>query len=155
VLQCGPPDLAFKRPALVCVAQLLETRNIFSGKVVSKEETFTQVETPCFRAGFTGGRGPRGRRHDGDLCPPAHLILLRRDRPRASRLGTTFDVEIMEEDPTGNNHRLSLRVVGAASAAECIIEIDVSAHPYEVMGVATHRDWRVAPRLEETIAIPT
>jgi molybdate transport system ATP-binding protein len=155
VLQYGPRDLVFKRPASVRVAQLLETRNIFPGTVVSKNEMFTEVETPWFRA---------RARAEGDLAPgaraavcvrPEHVILLRRDRPHANQLETTLDVEIVEEEATGNNHRLFVRVVGAASAADCIIEVDVSAHPYEVMGVATHRDWRVALTLEETVAIPT
>jgi hypothetical protein len=47
-----------------------------------------------------------------------------------------------------------LRVRGEDGPADCIIEADVSAHPYEVMGVAERRDWRVALTLEQTVAIP-
>lgn len=154
VLQCGTRSEVFRRPASVRVAQLLEARNIFEGTVVQKNEAFTEVETPWFRA---------RARAEGDLAPgtraalsvrPEHVILLRRDRPHANQVETTLDVELVDEEATGNNHRLYLRVVGEDGPADCIIEADLSAHPYEVMGVANHRDWRVALTLDQTVAIP-
>jgi molybdate transport system ATP-binding protein len=153
VLQCGPRDEVFRNPASVRVAQLLEARNIFQGRVVSKTEAYTEIETPWFRV---------RARAEGDLGPhaeaavsvrPEHVILLRRDRPHTNQLDTTLDVELVDEVATGNNHRLYLKVVAAAND-ECIIEADVPAHPYQVMGVATRREWRVALTLEETVAIP-
>ena len=35
-----------------------------------------------------------------------------------------------------------------------LIEGDVPAHPYAVMGVASKRQWRISLSLEETVAIP-
>jgi hypothetical protein len=32
--------------------------------------------------------------------------------------------------------------------------VDVPAHPYQVMGIAMQREWRVALTLSETVAIP-
>jgi molybdate transport system ATP-binding protein len=154
VLQCGPRAEVFRSPASVRVAQLLEARNIFEGRIVQKNEAFTEVETPWFRA---------RARAEGDLAPgsraalsvrPEHVILLRRDRPHANQVETTLDVELVDEEATGMNHRLYLRVIGEDGPADCIIEADLSAHPYEVMGVAGHRDWRVALTLEQTVAIP-
>src|SRR5690606_7117839 len=154
VLQCGPREEVFRRPASVRVAQLLEARNIFEGRVVQKNEAFTEVETPWFRA---------RARAEGNLAPgsraavsvrPEHVILLRPDRPHANQLETVLDVELTDEEATGNNHRLYLRVVGEDGPTDCIIEADLSAHPYEVMGVATRRRWRVAFTLEQTVAIP-
>ena len=154
VLQSGPRDEVFRSPASVRVAQLLEARNIFEGRVVSKNEAFTEIETPWFRA---------RARAEGVLAPgaaaavsvrPEHVILLRRDRPHANELETVLDVELVDEEATGNNHRLFLRVVNAGAPADCIIEADVSAHPYEVMGVAGRRDWRVALTIAQTVAIP-
>jgi molybdate transport system ATP-binding protein len=150
VLQCGPRDEVFRTPATVRVAQLLDARNLFEGRVVSKTEAFTEIETPWFRA---------KARAEGDLAPgaraalcvrPEHVILLRRDRPHTNQLDTTLDVELIDELATGNNHRLYLKVAGAE---ECIIEADVSAHPYQVMGVASRREWRVALTLDQTVAI--
>jgi hypothetical protein len=37
---------------------------------------------------------------------------------------------------------------------ECQIEADVSAHPYEVLGIGARPDWQVALTLEKTVAIP-
>jgi molybdate transport system ATP-binding protein len=154
VLQCGPRAEVFRNPASVRVAQLLEARNIFQGRVVSKTEAYTEIETSWFRV---------RARAEGDLAPharaavsvrPEHVILLRPDRPHTNQMETTLDVELIDEVATGNNHRLYLRVAGAVNDEECIIEADVSAHPYQVMGVATRRDWRVALTLEETVAIP-
>ncbi len=151
VLQCGPRDEVFRNPASVRVAQLLEARNLFEGRVVSKTEAITEIETPWFR-----GRA----RAEGDLAPgaraalcvrPEHVILLRRDRPHTNQLDTTLDVELIDELATGNNHRLYLKVAGTE---DCIIEADVSAHPYQVMGVASRREWRVALTLDQTVAIP-
>ena len=154
VLQCGPRAEVFRRPASVRVAQLLEARNIFEGRVVQKNEAFTEVETPWFRA---------RARAEGELAPgslaalsvrPEHVILLRRDRPHANLVETTLDVELIDEEATGMNHRLYLRVIGENGPTECIIEADLSAHPYEVMGVAGRQDWRVALTLDQTVAIP-
>ena len=153
VLQCGPRAEVFRRPASVRVAQLLETRNIFEGHVVQKNEAFTEVETPWFRA---------RARAEGDLAPgsqaalavrPEHVILLRRDRPHANQVETTLDVELIDEEATGTNHRLFLRVIGEHGPTDCVIEADLSAHPYEVMGVANSQDWRVALTLDQTVAI--
>jgi hypothetical protein len=135
----------------VRAAQLLEARNIFEGRVVSKTEAFTEIETPWFRgrARAEGQLAPGAR---AALCVrPEHVILLRRDRPHTNLMETTLDVELVDELATGNNHRLYLKVAGSA---DCIIEADVSAHPYQVMGVATRRDWRVALTLDQTVAIP-
>jgi ABC-type sulfate/molybdate transport systems ATPase subunit len=154
VLQYGPRDEVFRSPASVRVAQLLEARNIFEGRVVSKNEAFTEIETPWFRV---------RARAEGVLAPgaaaavsvrPEHVILLRRDRPHSNLVETVLDVELVDEEATGNNHRLFLRAVNANGPTECVIEADVSAHPYEVMGVAERREWRVALTLAQTVAIP-
>jgi ABC-type sulfate/molybdate transport systems ATPase subunit len=154
VLQFGSRAEVFGRPASVRVAQLLDARNIFEGEVVAKTESYTEIETPWFTA---------RARPEGTLPPharaalsvrPEHVILLRRDRPHEDPLDTVLDVVLEDEVATGNNHRLYLRVVKDGQPTECILEADVSAHPYQVMGVATRRDWRVAIALEEAVAIP-
>jgi ABC-type sulfate/molybdate transport systems ATPase subunit len=153
VLQCGPRAEVFRDPASVRVAHLLEARNIFEGRVVSKTEAYTEIETPWFsvRTRAEGRLAPQARA--AACVRPEHVILLRPDRPHTNQLDTTLDVELVDEVPTGNNHRLYLRVAQAGDS-QCIIEADVPAHPYQVMGVASRRDWRVALTLEETVAIP-
>jgi molybdate transport system ATP-binding protein len=155
VLQYGPRQTVFDAPASVRVAHLLDARNVFEGCVVAKHEAFTEIETPWFR----GRARPEGVLAPGSVAAlcirPEHVILLRRDRPHANPLDTTLDVEIEEEVASANYHRLYLRVVKPDGPSDCLIEADVPAHPYEVMGVATRRDWRVALTLERTVAIPS
>jgi ABC-type sulfate/molybdate transport systems ATPase subunit len=154
VLQVGSREEVFSQPQSVRVAQLLDARNIFEGVVVSKTEAFTEVETPWFRARARaeGSLAPEAK---ASLCVrPEHVILLRPDRGHAEPLDTVLDVELEDELATGNNHRLYLRVLRDGQPTDCLLEADLSAHPYQVMGVASERRWRVALSLEHTVAIP-
>ena len=153
VLQSGPRAEVFRDPASVRVAELLDARNIFEGRVVSKTEAYTEVETPWFRVKARSESKLALNARAAVSVRPEHVILLRRDRPHTNQLDTTLDVELIDEVPTGNNHRLYLKVIGSDNDL-CVIEADVPAHPYQVMGVATRRDWRVALTLDETVAIP-
>ncbi|HLF71553.1 MAG TPA: ATP-binding cassette domain-containing protein, partial [Dehalococcoidia bacterium] len=154
VLQYGPRDDVFRQPASVRVAQLLDARNVFEGAVVSRTEAYVEIETPHLRARAR----PNEALQPGDaaaLCiRPEHVIVLRRDRPHANELDTTLDVELEDDVATGNNHRLYLRVLKDGAPTDCVIEADVSTHPYQVMGIGERRDWRVALTLAETVAIP-
>jgi len=154
VLQFGSRQEVFGQPKNVRVAQLLDARNIFEGTVIAKTEAFTEIETPWFRA---------RARAEGDLSPnsraalsirPEHVILLRHGRPHAELVDTVLDVELEEEVATGNNHRLYLRVLRDGMPTECVIEADLSAHPFQVMGVATEKRWQVALTLDQAVAIP-
>lgn len=154
VLQCGPRVEVFADPASVRVAELLEARNVIPGRVVAATDAFIEVETPWFRAKAR----PSARLRPGDraaICiRPEHVIILRRDRPHANPLDTTLDVELVDELSSGNSHRLYLRVTDADRAEACVLEADISAHPYEVMGIAAQREWRAALTLEHCVAIP-
>jgi molybdate transport system ATP-binding protein len=50
VLQYGTRDEVFRQPVSARAAQLLDARNIIEGRVVAKTESFTELETPWFRA---------------------------------------------------------------------------------------------------------
>ncbi len=153
VLQFGPRSDVFSRPASVRVAELLDSRNIFQGTVVSKNEDFVEVETPWFR-GRARADSDVNLGDEAALCVrPENVIIMRHGRP-LENLDTILDVQIDEAVATGNNHRLYTRLTGRPGLPECQIEIDVSAHPYEVMGIAARPDWRVAFSMEKTVAIP-
>jgi hypothetical protein len=49
-----------------------------------------------------------------------------------------------------------MRVTGdeAATTGPLIVESDVPAHPYEVLGVAGRREWRVALLAEHMSLVP-
>ena len=153
VLQSGTREQVFRTPASVRVAQLLDARNIFEGRIVAQTEAFTEVEMPWFRARARVESALRVGEPAAVSIRPEHVILLRSDRVHANALETVLDVEIEDELATGNNHRLFLRVLNADGPTDCVIEADVPAHPYQVMGVAQSRHWRVALTLDETVAI--
>jgi molybdate transport system ATP-binding protein len=150
VLQFGPRQEVFAAPASVRAAELLEARNIIPGVVAEAAREFVTVETPCFRARTRPSDGVRPGDRVAVCVRPEHVIILRRDRPHANELDTTLDVEIIDEVASGNTHRVYFR----AGEPDCVIEADISAHPYEVMGIASQRQWRVALTLEHTVAIP-
>jgi hypothetical protein len=57
---------------------------------------------------------------------------------------TVVDVEIIDEVSTGSNHRLFMRTASPSATDEpYVFEVDVPAHPYEVLGIASRRDWRI------------
>jgi molybdate transport system ATP-binding protein len=154
VLQTGSRDAVFRSPASVRVAQLLDARNIIAGTVVAKTEAFTEIETPWFRA-RTRAEGTLAPNAAAAVCVrPEHVILLRPARGQAERVDTVLDVVLEDEVATGNNHRLYLRVLKDGEPTDCVLESDLSAHPYEVMGVASEKRWQVALSLEQTVAIP-
>ena len=69
------------------------------------------------------------------------IILERPDRPSAER-ENRFQVTIIDEAAFGFSHTLVVRVDDAASGAPTL-EIDVPAHPYQVLNVPARRDWRI------------
>jgi ABC-type Fe3+/spermidine/putrescine transport system ATPase subunit len=150
VLQYGARSHVFSSPASVRVAELLDARNIFAGQVADVTEEFLLVET----GGFKARARPNAALRVGDkaaLCiRPEHVIMLRRDRPHANDMDTTLDVELVDEVASGNSHRLFLKLAGR----DRVLEADISAHPYEVMGIARQREWRVALTLDHAVAIP-
>jgi len=150
VLQLGDRREVFSSPASVRVAELLDTRNILPGRVLESSEAFLVIETEHFLARARAD----ARYKPGDavaLCiRPEHVIILRRDRPHASSLDTTLDVELVDEVASGNSHRIYLKAAGT----DCLLEADISAHPYDVMGIGKQREWRVALTLEYAIAVP-
>jgi molybdate transport system ATP-binding protein len=154
VLQCGPRDEVFQEPATIRVAELLEARNVLPGRVLGLHEQFLEIETPW----FVGRARPSPHVQAGDRAAlsvrPEHVILLRRDRPHSESLDTVLDVELIDETPAGNMHRLYLKLDNGHQGEPCVLEADISAHPYQVMGVANQRLWRVALTLENSVAIP-
>jgi molybdate transport system ATP-binding protein len=150
VLQFGDRAAVFDAPASVRVAELLDARNIIPGRVLDVTEAFVLVDTASFQARARAAPALRAGDAVAVCVRPEHVILLRRDRPHANQLDTTLDVELVDEVASGNSHRLFLKVAGAQQ----VIEAEISAHPYEVMGVGSQREWRIALSLEHTVAIP-
>ena len=134
VLQVGPTAEVFARPTCQRAAELTATRNVLPGRVV--DATTVQLGPELFET----------PRHD--LAPgtavhvcirPEHVLLVRPgSEPHVAERTNVIRATIEREVASGAFHTLYLRAGGL------LLEADVPAHPYEVMGVARSREWDVS-----------
>ena len=136
VLQAGAPNDVFSRPRSRRVAELLGVRNLYRGRVVATAPDSVEVEIGPLRwraasweVGLVVGDAV-------DVAVRSERVVLRRgDRPAVNGLDATIEAE----EAYGANHLLHLRPQMGGPT----IEVDMPARPYEVLGVATKKDWLV------------
>ena len=138
VLQVGDRPHVLQRPRSARVARLLGIANVLDGNVIGSENGIA-VHTPV---------GPLKTAQTGIPEGPVHVairadqvILTRPDR-RDDR-PNILDIHITDEADFGHSRTLYARVANAAIPDDPTIEIQIAPHPYQVMGVATRRRWRV------------
>ncbi len=136
VLQVGDRPRVLQRPRSARVARLLGIANVLDGNVIGSENG-VEVHTPIgplqtARTGIAKGSVHVAIRAD-------QVILTRPDR-RDDR-PNILDIHITDEADFGHSRTLYARVANAPTAP--ILEIHIAPHPYQVMGVATRRRWRV------------
>jgi molybdate transport system ATP-binding protein len=145
VLQHGPRRDVLRRPRTRRVAELIEVRNIIPGTIDAYVEGVAVVRTPWFTARVGGPDAPvRGNVY---VCiRPEHIIVERWDRPSRTDVNAMVDVEIVEEVELGNTHRLFMRAMplDREFGEPFVFEVDMPAHPYEVLGIGSRPDWRIA-----------
>jgi ABC-type Fe3+/spermidine/putrescine transport system ATPase subunit len=155
VLQHGPQHEVFRHPASRRVAELIEVRNIIPGTVEAYVEGVAVVRTPWFTARVRDPQAPvRGSVY---VCiRPEHIIVERGDRPSRNADNAEIDTEIIEEVGMGNTHRLFMRALPLDGdvGEPCVFEVDMPAHPYEVLGITTKREWRIALTAENVALVP-
>jgi molybdate transport system ATP-binding protein len=155
VLQQGPRDDVFRHPATRRVAELIEARNIVRGRVEAYAEGVAIVRTPWFTA----------RLHDADvpvrgdvyaIIRPEHILVLREGREARDSGDAVIDAEIIEEVAMGNTHRLFMRAlpIDTELGEPFVFEVDVPAHPYEVLGIPSKRDWQIVLTSEHMTVVP-
>jgi molybdate transport system ATP-binding protein len=155
VLQQGTRQEIFRRPASRRVAELIETRNIIPGTIGAYSEGVAVVQTPFFTARVRDPEAPV--RGDVYLCiRPEHILVLREGHDAREASDVVLDAEIVDESATANSHRLYMNVgsTGDGVTEPCVLEVDVPSHPYEVMGVASKRSWRIALMSEHIALVP-
>ena len=143
VLQQGPRADVLSRPASRRVAELTEVRNIIPGQVDAYVEGVAVVRTPWFTARIRDPDAPI--RGNVSICiRPENILLVREGREASYANDPVVAAEVIEDVPMGNTHRLYMRVEPRDSGEPLLLEVDVPAHPYEVIGVATKRRWNIA-----------
>jgi molybdate transport system ATP-binding protein len=154
VLQQGPREEVFRRPASRRVAELTEGRNIVPGIIRAYADGVAVVETPWFTARVRDDAGI----FRGDVCVcirPEHIIVLKEGRDPQDYADTVIETEIMDEVATGSSHRLFMRTTAPDRIVEpFVFEVDVPAHPYAVLGIASSRNWRVVLSAEWMSLVP-
>ncbi len=155
VLQHGPPRDVFRKPSSHRVAELLETRNVIPGMIVAYAEGVVVVQTPWFTARVRDPEAPV--RGDVYVCiRPEHIIILRDGRDAHGGDDVVLDATIVEDVSMGNTHRLYMRAdgIGGETSTSHIFEVDMPAHPYEVLGIETRAEWRIALTAEHLSLVP-
>ena len=144
VLQVGARDEVFSRPASARVAQLTEVRNIWPGRVVAADAAGITVDTGRFAVRAMGRAWPAGAEvHVG--IRPERVIVLRPGRVAADEArDTILTAAIVDEVAHGAAYTLYFRLPGDAPPRGYDIEVDLPAHPYEVLGVGQCRTWALA-----------
>jgi hypothetical protein len=136
------------------VGELTEVRNIVPGVIRAYADGVAVVETPWFIARVPDDAGI----FRGDVCVcirPEHIIVLKGDRDSQDYTDTVVETEIVDEVATGSSHRLFMRTMAPDSIAEpFVFEVDVAAHPYAVLGIASSRNWRVVLSAEWMSLVP-
>ena len=140
VLQAGPRDEVFHRPATARAAELLGVQNIVPGRIVGGDRDHVHVATALGMIAAQAESRP-ATDHVQLAIRAEQIILERPDRASTDR-ENRFRVTIIEEAAFGFSHTLVARVDAAAPPAPNL-EIDVPAHPYQVLDVPARRDWRI------------
>jgi molybdate transport system ATP-binding protein len=144
VLQVGPTAAVFDRSANRRVAELTATRNILVGRVVSVGDEGTRVRVGPYEIEAHPSDLPPNARVD--VCiRPEHVLLVRSSKaPHVGPRSNVFEGEIVREVAYGTHLTLYFRLDRRIRDGEYDLEIDVPAHPYEVMEVAQQRRWSIS-----------
>jgi ABC-type Fe3+/spermidine/putrescine transport system ATPase subunit len=135
ILQVGPREEVFRRPASRRVAELTGVANIWDGVVtqVSPDAITVDVEGASLRAA-AGDRAfaPGERVH---AMVRAERVNLRRDMQAASGPRNLVPATIVAEFAYGSTHVLHLQPEGAGPR----MEVEIAARPYEVLDIDSRK----------------
>jgi molybdate transport system ATP-binding protein len=153
VLQVGSRDEVFNQPASARVARLTEVQNIWRGRVVGAEDGVA-VDLGRFELRAASGRFRPG--DDVDCCIRPERVLLVRPERLETHAGqdSMLLAEIVDESAHGASHTLFFRVAGTPASDGYDVEVDIAAHPYEVLGVAAQRTWALTFPREAVHVMP-
>jgi molybdate transport system ATP-binding protein len=131
VLQLASREAIFREPGTRRVAELTGVRNLFEGTIES---------------GSVLVEGLSLRLHDGaavngvvDVGIRSERCNLRRFDPDQELPPNCFVANVVEDLAFGNTHTLRLEPEGAGP----MVEVEVAARPYEILGVTSRRRWVV------------
>ncbi len=149
VLQFGPRDDVFRRPRSGRVARLVGFTNIWKGSVTAVNADRVDLDV----AGLAiWARPPVAQLSRGDAVEVmirAERVNLRREH--ADPAGTNlFPGRSVEHFAYGNTHQLRFEPEGAGP----VVNVEIAARPYEVLGVADRAAWLIELPPEDLHVVP-
>ncbi len=155
ILQTGQLTDAFDRPNSRRVAELTAVRNILPGTVIARSGDSLNVRVGT--ANLTAPDQPFAIGTAVDVCiRPEQILLVRSGRePHFGPRTNTMDGEIVREVAQGAFHTLYVRLDQRLRDGDFDLEIDVPAHPYEVMDVAQQRRWQISLKQSALHVVPS
>ena len=139
LLQFGTRDDVFRRPASRRVAELTGVTNLWSGRVVGSEglQLRIVVEGAIFAAPWSSHAPAPAPGAEVDLVVRAERINIRRDYFDQIPGRNVMQAEIIEEYAYGASHTLRFRPIVAGP----VLEVEIAARPYEVLGIAARKSF--------------
>ncbi len=139
VLQFGPREDVFRRPSSRRVAELTGVANISRGTVRETDASIITVDVAgmALVCGAAPGLPAPAAGSSVDVSIRAERVNLRRFRGGGIPGTNTLKARIVEEYAYGSTHTLKFEPVAAGPA----LEVEIAARPYEVLGVASQREW--------------
>lgn len=153
VLQQGPKDDVYYRPATVSVAQLVGFRNILDGKV---EKVAADELTVAWNGGLLRALRPQMGLAPGDhvrICIRSTQLMIRRpedatfpDRPNLMR------GDVVEEAIIAETRRLWVRLAGSSRRWD--LEIDLPEYTYYRLGLDENKEIEMYVRPDRVHVLP-
>lgn len=145
VLQAGPPDDPFLRPASRAVAELMGFRNLFRGRVIALGPDSVEVDVLGRRWRCASWGSPPAVGDEVDVGIRAERVALRRASETALVATNVVYGRLVQDDAYGLNHLLRFAAEGDPPLE---VQVDLPSRPYRVLGVPERDRWtlELAPR---------
>ncbi|MGH2632950.1 MAG: ABC transporter ATP-binding protein [Tepidiformaceae bacterium] len=138
LLQFGPRNEVFRRPASRRVAELTGVTNLWRGRVVASEGANVRVLVDgLVLAAISPAADAPKPGSDVELVVRAERVNIRRDYFDQIPGRNVVQAAIVEEYAYGASHSLRFQPNGAGP----VIEVEIAARPYEVLGIATRKSF--------------
>ena len=146
-IDAGPRERVYQAPATRRVAELTGFRNILPGTVRAADGNRAQVEIDGMVITTRAHNLPVGTAVAVSVRP--EQILLLRERDGAHGEENVVRGHIVEESAHGNSHTLSFALDSGMH-----LEVELPAHPYEVLQVAERKEWWLGLRRDSLHVMP-
>lgn len=149
LLQFDARETVFRRPISSRVARLTGITNVHRGRVlvVTSGTLVVEVNGLQLHCGSQAEGLRVGVGNAVDVAIRSERVVIRRGEAAGRN---TFTAAITEEFAYGSSHTLRLQPLGAGPA----LEAELAARPYEVLSIASRRQWTVELPPEDLHVMP-